>query len=67
MLKSMAAGAHVLRSHTAKVHALIRDGENGTLMDFFEVKGWSKALTKALARPETFLVLHGAAEHSGRL
>ena len=64
MLESMAAGAHVVGSDTAPVRELIRDGENGTLVDFFDVKGWSKALTKALARPETFLDLRRAARQT---
>ena len=52
MLEAMSAGAHVVGSDTAPVRELIRDGENGTLVDFFDVKAWSKALVKALARPE---------------
>ena len=64
MLESMAAGAHVVGSDTAPVRELIRDGENGTLVDFFDVKGWSKALTKALARPEAFLDLRRAARQT---
>jgi glycosyltransferase involved in cell wall biosynthesis len=64
MLESMAAGAHVVGSDTAPVRELIRDGENGTLVDFFDVKGWSKALTKALARPEEFLDLRRAARQT---
>ena len=64
MLESMAAGAHVVGSDTAPVRELIRDGENGTLVDFFDVKGWSKALVKALARPETFLDLRRAARRT---
>ncbi|MFM7653808.1 MAG: glycosyltransferase family 4 protein [Paracoccaceae bacterium] len=64
MLESMAAGAHVVGSDTAPVRELIRDGENGTLVDFFDVKGWSKALTKALARPEKFLDLRRAARQT---
>lgn len=64
MLESMAAGAHVVGSDTAPVRELIRDGQNGTLVDFFDVKGWSKALTKALARPETFLDLRRAARQT---
>ena len=64
MLESMAAGAHVVGADTAPVRELIRDGENGTLVDFFDVKGWSKALVKALARPETFLDLRRAARQT---
>jgi glycosyltransferase involved in cell wall biosynthesis len=64
MLESMAAGAHVVGSDTAPVRELIRDGQNGTLVDFFDVKGWSKALVKALARPEKFSDLRRAARQT---
>jgi glycosyltransferase involved in cell wall biosynthesis len=64
MLEAMAAGAHVVGSDTAPVRELIRDGENGTLVDFFDVKAWSKALTKALARPEKFTEIRRAARQT---
>ena len=64
MLESMAAGAHVVGSDTAPVRELIRDGQNGTLVDFFDVKAWEKTLTKALARPEKFLDLRRAARQT---
>ena len=54
MLESMAAGAHVIGSATAPVKELLQDGVNGTLVDFFDVKGWSTALIDALARPEAY-------------
>lgn len=64
MLEAMAAGAHVVGSDTTPVRELIRDGENGTLVDFFDVKAWSKALTKALARPEKFDDIRRAARQT---
>lgn len=64
MLESMAAGAHVVGSDTAPVRELITDGVNGTLVDFFDVKAWSKALTKALARPEKFEDIRRAARQT---
>jgi glycosyltransferase involved in cell wall biosynthesis len=54
MLESMAAGAHVIGSATAPVQELIKHGHNGTLVDFFDVKGWSDALTLALEKPGQF-------------
>ena len=54
MLEAMAAGAHVVASATAPVMEVIEDGVNGTLVDFFDVPGWSRALTEALAEPERF-------------
>lgn len=64
MLEAMSAGAHVVGSDTAPVRELIRDGENGTLVDFFDVKAWSKALIKALARPEKFEDVRRAARQT---
>ncbi len=64
MLESMAAGAHVVGSDTAPVRELITDGVNGTLVDFFDVKAWSRALTKALARPEKFEDIRRAARQT---
>ncbi|NTT84738.1 glycosyltransferase family 4 protein [Tabrizicola fusiformis] len=54
MLEAMAAGAHVVASSTAPVQEVIEDGVNGTLVDFFDVPGWSRALTAALAEPDRF-------------
>lgn len=51
MLESMSAGAVVIASDTAPVREVLRDGVNGRLVDFFDVKGWSAALTDALANP----------------
>lgn len=64
MLESMAAGAHVIGSATAPVKELIKDGVNGTLVDFFDVKGWSETLTKALAKPEKYQKLRQAARQT---
>lgn len=54
MLEAMAAGAHVVASSTAPVTEVIEDGVNGTLVDFFDVPGWSRSLITALAEPERF-------------
>jgi len=64
MLEAMAAGCHVIGSATAPVQELIRDGENGTLVDFFDVPGWSRALTEALADPRRFAGLRRAARQT---
>ncbi|MCX7888660.1 MAG: glycosyltransferase [Rhodobacteraceae bacterium] len=51
MLEAMAAGALVIGSDTPPVREVIRDGENGRLVGFFDVAGWSAALIAALADP----------------
>jgi len=52
MLEAMSAGAYIVGSRTAPVQELIEDGVNGRLVDFFDVAGWSAALTEGLAHPE---------------
>nr|WP_152826432.1 glycosyltransferase [Fertoeibacter niger] len=64
MLEAMSAGAHVIGSRTAPVQELITDGVNGTLVDFFDVPGWSAALIAALAEPARFLPLRTAARQT---
>lgn len=51
MLEAMAAGAPIVASATPPVQEVIEDGVNGRLVDFFDVAGWSAALTDALANP----------------
>lgn len=61
MVETMAAGTLVVGSNTAPVAEVIRDGVTGKLVDFFDVKGWSDALTDALARPEAYLAMREGA------
>ncbi len=64
MLEAMSAGAYVIGSKTAPVEELIEDGVNGRLVDFFDIKGWSAALTEALAKPERFMPQRRAARQT---
>ncbi len=64
MLEAMSAGAFVVGSRTQPVQELIDDGVHGRLVDFFDVEGWSKMLTKGLAHPGRFLDLRAAARQT---
>jgi glycosyltransferase involved in cell wall biosynthesis len=61
MLEAMSAGALVIGSRTAPVEEVITDGVNGQLVDFFDIAGWSAALTEALAHPGRFAAMRAAA------
>ena len=49
MLEAMAAGAFVVGSATPPVEEVIRDGENGWLVDFFDVPAMAEKISEALA------------------
>lgn len=66
MLEAMSAGALVIGSRTPPVEEVIRDGENGRLVDFFDVQGWSDALVQALAEPDGHANLRVAARTTVR-
>lgn len=48
LTEAMAAGCNILASDTPPVRELIRDGQNGRLLPFFDVEGWSQAMLAAL-------------------
>ncbi|WP_112310658.1 glycosyltransferase [Pseudogemmobacter bohemicus] len=54
MVEAMAAGALVVGSRTAPVEEMIRHGETGLLVDFFDQKAWARQLAECLAEPERF-------------
>ena len=64
MIEAMAAGCHVVGSHVPPVAEAIEDGVNGSLVDFFDVPGWSRALITALGEPERFVDLRLAARQT---
>ena len=64
MVEAMAAGALIVGSNTAPVAEMIRHGENGLLIDFFDVAGWSTTLTDALANPARYAHLRTAARQT---
>ncbi len=61
MMEAMAAGCLIVGSKVPPVEEVIRDGLNGRLVDFFDVSGWSRALTEGLAEPARFAPLRAAA------
>jgi len=64
MIEAMSAGALVIGSKTPPVEEVISDGENGRLVDFFDVEGWSGAIIDALARPEHYAGMRASARET---
>lgn len=57
LLEAMSAGCLVIASDTAPVREVVRDGENGLLIDFFDVEALAARLVDALAVPARLLPL----------
>lgn len=66
MVETLAAGTLVVGSNTPPVAEVITDGVTGRLVDFFDIPGWSAALTDALARPEAHDAMRRAARQMVR-
>jgi glycosyltransferase involved in cell wall biosynthesis len=54
MLESMAAECLVVASSTEPVREAIKTGENGVLVDFFDVADWSRKIARALEKPQEY-------------
>ncbi|HCF9255142.1 TPA: glycosyltransferase family 4 protein [Pseudomonas aeruginosa] len=61
LLEAMASGCLIIGSDTAPVREVIRDGENGLLVDFFDTSVIANKVVDALNQPERFHGLRDAA------
>ena len=64
LTEAMSAGAYVVGSDTEPVRELIRDGENGRLVPFFDVGALSAALVRGLAGDPDAARLRAAARQT---
>ncbi len=64
MLEAMALGACIVGSATPPVQEVIRQGENGLLVDFFSPAGIAEAVVGALADPALVAPLRAAARRT---
>jgi glycosyltransferase involved in cell wall biosynthesis len=60
LMDALACGATVLASDTAPVREMIRDGENGLLVNFFDIEGLASRALEVLADPGAFRPLGAA-------
>lgn len=61
MLEAMAAGCVVVGSDTAPVREVIRDGENGLLVDFFDPEALGRRIGEVLYNPGKFAEMRNKA------
>ncbi len=54
MLEAMSAGCLVIGSSTPPVREVIRDGDNGLLVDFFSPQAIAEAIDRVLRHPDRF-------------
>jgi glycosyltransferase involved in cell wall biosynthesis len=64
MLEAMSSGALVLGSRTGPVEDVIRDGENGLLVDFFDPGAIAERTAEVLRAPDAFEPLRARARQT---
>src|SRR6185437_6956888 len=64
MLEALSAGCLVVGSRTAPVEEVLRHGENGLLVDFFDTAAIADSVVDALANPEAYRALRERARRT---
>ena len=64
MIEAMSAGCLLIASDTDPVREVVRDGENGLLVDFFDSGALADRVCEALDRPRDFTHLREAARRT---
>lgn len=64
LMEAMSCGALIVGSDTAPVREVIKDGENGVLVPFFEPEVLADRLDRVLQRPGDFLEQRKQARHT---
>jgi glycosyltransferase involved in cell wall biosynthesis len=64
MLEAMACECLIIGSDTPPVTEVLRDGENGLLVDFFSPEEIASRVEDALAAPEKFDAMRAAARQT---
>lgn len=61
LMDSLACGAPVIASNTAPVREMIEHGQNGLLVDFFDVDGFAETVEQVIDQPAEHMPLRTAA------
>ena len=64
MLEAMASGCVVIGSRTPPVEEVVRDGDNGLLVDFFSSEQIAERAVQVLATPEAFAQIRSRARQT---
>ena len=64
MIEAMSAGCLLVASNTDPVREVVRDGENGLLVDFFDTGALAERICDTLDRPEDFGQLRDGARRT---